>query len=117
MPRVETQFSFNMAQWAFCARLPAAALYGKGSYFAVDPVYSARRYATPDENGHKRMFLARVLVGDFTQGKHDLITPPNKSADNSTDLYDSVTDRVTNPTMFVVFTDSQAYPEYLITFK
>lgn len=117
MPRVEAQFSLDMAQWSFCTHLSAAALYGKGTYFAVDPVYSANRYATPDESGHKRMYLARVLVGDFTQGKRDLIKPPNKGLHNSTDLYDSVTDKASNPTMFVVYNDSQAYPEYLITFK
>ncbi|XP_075881704.1 protein mono-ADP-ribosyltransferase PARP14-like isoform X2 [Nelusetta ayraudi] len=94
-----------------------AAMFGKGTYFAVDPKYSANGYAAPDTSGHKRMYLARVLVGDFTPGKAGLITPPNKSSVNSTDLYDSVTDRATNPTMFVVFTDNQAYPEYLITFQ
>lgn len=92
-------------------------MYGKGTYFAVDPQYSASGYAAADSSGHKRMYLARVLVGDYTQGKSGLITPPNKSSGNNTDLYDSVTDNAANPTMFVVFTDNQAYPEYLITFK
>lgn len=96
---------------------PAAAVYGKGTYFAVDPKYSANGYAAPDSSGHKRMYLARVLVGDFTQGKAGMITPPNKGLGNSPDLYDSVTDSATKPTMFVVFKDNQAYPEYLITFK
>lgn len=35
----------------------------------------------------------------------------------STDLYDSGVDKTPNPTMFVVFHATQAYPEYLITFK
>ncbi|XP_038559136.1 protein mono-ADP-ribosyltransferase PARP14-like [Micropterus salmoides] len=92
------------------------AMYGNGSYFAVDPGYSANGYAKPDAKGHKRMYLARVLVGDFTQGKGGIITPPAKSSSNSTDLYDSVVDQTANPTMFVIFNDIQAYPEYLITF-
>uniref|UniRef100_A0A3P8NU03 Poly [ADP-ribose] polymerase n=1 Tax=Astatotilapia calliptera TaxID=8154 RepID=A0A3P8NU03_ASTCA len=92
-----------------------AAMYGNGSYFAADPCYSAGNYATPNTNGHKRMYQARVLVGDYTQGQKGMITPPPKSG-SASDLYDSVTDDAANPTMFVVFNDIQAYPEYLITF-
>ncbi|XP_047660504.1 protein mono-ADP-ribosyltransferase PARP14-like [Tachysurus fulvidraco] len=90
------------------------AVYGNGVYFAVDPSYSARGYARPDMNGHKRMYLARVLVGDFTTGKAGLLTPPAKNSAR-TDQYDSVTDP--SQTMFVIFHDVNAYPEYLITFQ
>ncbi|XP_016089355.1 poly [ADP-ribose] polymerase 14-like isoform X2 [Sinocyclocheilus grahami] len=92
------------------------AMYGNGSYFAVDPNYSAQGYSKPDVNGRKRMYLARVLVGDFTKGKGGLPVPPAKSS-NSADLYNSVTDNMNKPTMFVIFNDVQAYPEYLITFQ
>ncbi|XP_051540797.1 protein mono-ADP-ribosyltransferase PARP14-like isoform X3 [Myxocyprinus asiaticus] len=92
------------------------AMYGNGTYFAVDPSYSAQGYSKPDVNGVKRMYLARVLVGDFTQGKQGLAIPPAKSS-NSVDLYNSVTDNPKNPSMFVIFSDVQAYPEYIITFK
>ncbi|XP_027872328.1 protein mono-ADP-ribosyltransferase PARP14-like [Xiphophorus couchianus] len=91
------------------------AMYGKGSYFAVDPAYSAGSYAQPDNTGHKRMYQARVLVGDYTQGRSNMIAPPAKSG-NAADLYDSVTDKPNNSSMFIVFNDIQAYPEYLITF-
>uniref|UniRef100_A0A3B3BS18 Poly [ADP-ribose] polymerase n=1 Tax=Oryzias melastigma TaxID=30732 RepID=A0A3B3BS18_ORYME len=91
------------------------AMFGKGSYFAVDPAYSAQNYAQPDNQGLKRMYQARVLVGDFTHGNPSLIVPPSKSG-QSADLYDSVADNKNPPSMFVVFNDIQAYPEYLITF-
>lgn len=103
----------GLTLFSFCS---VGAMYGNGSYFAVDPVYSARGYAKPDANGHKRMYLARVLVGDFTKGRNGMITPPSKSIGNAADLYDSVADNNANPTMFVIFNDVQAYPEYLITF-
>ncbi|XP_058268081.1 protein mono-ADP-ribosyltransferase PARP14-like isoform X2 [Hemibagrus wyckioides] len=90
------------------------AMYGNGVYFAVDPCYSAQGYAKPDQKGHKRMYLARVLVGDFTTGKAGLLTPPDKKS-TGTEQYDSVTDP--NQTMFVIFHDVYAYPEYLITFQ
>ncbi|XP_033829096.1 protein mono-ADP-ribosyltransferase PARP14-like [Periophthalmus magnuspinnatus] len=91
-----------------------AAMYGKGSYFAVDPAYSAQGYSAPDAKGHKRLYVALVLVGEYTTGQGGMITPPAKNGPS--DLYDSVTDRVPNPSMFIIFNDVQAYPQYLITF-
>ncbi|XP_037535922.1 protein mono-ADP-ribosyltransferase PARP14 [Nematolebias whitei] len=91
------------------------AMYGKGSYFAVNPAYS-QNYAQVDTQGHRNMYQAQVLVGDYTQGMKGMISPPAKSG-NAADLYDSVTDNLNTPTMFVIFNDIQAYPEYLITFS
>ncbi|XP_066431375.1 protein mono-ADP-ribosyltransferase PARP14-like [Eleutherodactylus coqui] len=95
-----------------------AAYYGNGTYFAVNSNYSAHdQYSKPDANGLKYMYLARVLVGEFCAGKQGMVAPPAKNPSNSTDLYDSVTDNPARPTMFVIFHDIQAYPEYLITFR
>ncbi|NWX20438.1 PAR14 polymerase, partial [Aegotheles bennettii] len=94
-----------------------AANYGNGTYFAVDASYSAHdTYSKPDVNGKKYMYLARVLVGEYSQGTQGSITPAPKSASNSVDLFDSSTDNVMTPSMFIIFNDIQAYPEYLITF-
>ncbi|XP_029795296.1 protein mono-ADP-ribosyltransferase PARP14 isoform X2 [Suricata suricatta] len=94
-----------------------AVAYGKGTYFAVTARYSANDiYSRPDRNGKKHMYYVRVLTGTYTNGNQSLIVPPPKNPDNPTDLYDSVTDCVNNPGLFVVFYDYQAYPEYLITF-
>lgn len=95
-----------------------AAAYGKGTYFAVDACYSAKdKYSRPDSNGRKHVYVARVLTGDYALGHKGLITPPAKNPSNSTDLFDSVVDNIQHPTLFVVFSDNQAYPEYLITFR
>ncbi|NWV70076.1 PAR14 polymerase, partial [Malurus elegans] len=94
-----------------------AANFGNGTYFAVNANYSAHdTYSKPDANGKKYMYLARVLVGEYSQGIRGSITPASKNAGNSVDLFDSSTDNVTHPSMFVIFNDIQAYPEYLITF-
>ncbi|XP_051643668.1 protein mono-ADP-ribosyltransferase PARP14 [Manacus candei] len=95
-----------------------AAAIGNGTYFAAHASYSAQnQYSVPDVNGKKHMYLARVLTGEYCAGKAGLITPPPKNPADPTDLYDSVVDNVSNPTVFVIFNDIQAYPEYLITFK
>ena len=61
------------------------------------------------------MFMAKVLVGEYTTGSRYSKTPPKKG--NGTDLYDSVVDNIRKPSIFVVFPDTQSYPEYLISFK
>ncbi|XP_069496717.1 protein mono-ADP-ribosyltransferase PARP14-like [Ambystoma mexicanum] len=95
-----------------------AACYGNGTYFAVNANYSASNtYSKPDATGMKYMYLTRVLTGMFSTGSQGIVTPPAKTVQDPTDLYDSVTDNVTHPAMFVIFNDVQAYPEYLISFK
>ncbi|XP_036099522.1 protein mono-ADP-ribosyltransferase PARP15-like isoform X3 [Molossus molossus] len=95
-----------------------AVAHGKGTYFAVDAKYSADdTYSRPDSNGRKHIYVVRVLTGVYTLGHKGLITPPSKNPYNPTDLFDSVTDNIQHPKLFVVFFDNQAYPEYLITFR
>uniref|UniRef100_A0A8C0UHN7 Poly [ADP-ribose] polymerase n=2 Tax=Cyanistes caeruleus TaxID=156563 RepID=A0A8C0UHN7_CYACU len=94
-----------------------AANFGNGTYFAVNASYSANDlYSRPDVNGRKYMYLARVLVGEYSLGKKGSITPAQKNMSNSVDLFDSSTDNMRQPSMFIIFNDIQAYPEYLITF-
>jgi len=91
-------------------------VYGQGVYFAKEWWKSAEdKYSPPDDHGHRRIYQARVLTGDYTVGKPEYIDAPLKP--NSQVLrYDSVVNDEQNPQLFVIFKDSQAYPEYLITF-
>nr|XP_019961820.1 PREDICTED: poly [ADP-ribose] polymerase 14-like isoform X1 [Paralichthys olivaceus] len=92
-----------------------AARLGKGVYFAVNAGYSASSFSPPDASGLKRLYVARVLTGQYTVGSPTMKAPPPRGADRP-DCFDSVVDNQQSPTMFVVFHDDQAYPEYLITF-
>ncbi|KAG8006072.1 Poly [ADP-ribose] polymerase 14 [Nibea albiflora] len=95
-----------------------ATAYGQGTYFAVKASYSANpTYSRPAADGTQLMFVARVLTGIYTQGRSDMKVPPPRSYLQSDDRYDSVVNRRDNPSMYVVFHDNQAYPDYLITFK
>lgn len=60
------------------------------------------------------MFLAQVLVGEFTRGQSSLVRPPAKN--NNQSFYDSCVDNETNPAIFVVFEKFQVYPEYIIEY-
>ena len=77
---------------------------------------AANTYAVPDANGNKHVYLSRVLTGDFTVGNQTLIVPPAKVTGTQT-RYDSVVDNQVAPAVFVIFNDTQAYPEYLVIFK
>ena len=91
-----------------------ATYYGEGSYFAVNASYSASQtYSPPDTNGKRHIYLARVLTGEFTLASPNMKDPPAK--DNHS-KYDSVVNNMANPAMYVVFYDTQAYPEHLIEF-
>uniref|UniRef100_UPI0037E878B3 protein mono-ADP-ribosyltransferase PARP12-like n=1 Tax=Semicossyphus pulcher TaxID=241346 RepID=UPI0037E878B3 len=88
--------------------------YGKGSYFAKDASYS-NRYANVNRHLKKTMFVALVLVGEYTKGSSSYVRPPPKG-DGKT-LYDSCVDRESNPSIYVVFEKQQIYPEYLISYS
>ncbi|XP_053199088.1 protein mono-ADP-ribosyltransferase PARP14-like [Scomber japonicus] len=95
-----------------------ATAYGLGTYFAVHASYSAHpTYSKPATDGTQLMFVARVLTGIYTQGRSDMRVPPPLNDQQPHERYDSVVDKMDNPSMYVVFHDNQAYPDYLITFK
>ena len=97
----------------------AAAVFGKGVYFAARANYSAqRKYAVPDESGYQYMFICNVIVGMYTKGDKTMkIAPPLDPDRNKHLLFDTLVDNLTNPNIYVAMSDSQAYPEYLVTFK
>lgn len=92
------------------------AMYGNGVYFASRASYSMG-YTTPNSDGLRHMYLARVVVGFYALGHKGLLVPPPLSTQQPEVLFDSVVDNTANPNVFVVFRDSQCYPEYLITLR
>jgi hypothetical protein len=89
--------------------------FGNGVYFARDASYSMGYAQSTGHYGQKHMYLARVLTGLHAQGRKGMIVPPK---DHSDVLYDSVANSTGHDAnIFVVFYDSQCYPEYLITFQ
>ncbi|XP_038616010.1 LOW QUALITY PROTEIN: protein mono-ADP-ribosyltransferase PARP10 [Tachyglossus aculeatus] len=94
-----------------------AALYGQGVYFAAQAGLSVQdQYSPCDARGYKAVFVARVLTGEYTAGKAGLRAPPLRQGPGSAPLrYDSVVDCPRQPSIFVIFHDTQAVPAFLIT--
>mgnify|MGYP002803931348 FL=1 len=92
--------------------------YGHGVYFARDASYSMS-YASRQLSGSlPKMYMAKVLVGEYTSGAKGMKAPPLKNDPNNPGLrYDSVVDHPSNPSMYIIFQDNQYYPEYLLTMR
>lgn len=88
-------------------------------YFAAAAALSVReRYSPPSANGTKYIFVAKVLTGEFTVGRPGLKAPPLRDQAGTgapPRRYDSVVDNPQRPGIFVIFNDTQAYPQYLIS--
>lgn len=93
-----------------------ATAIGQGVYFATQAWYSDQStYSPADKQGWKRMYRCLVLSGKTTQGRSDMRVPPPIDKNKPHILYDSVSDG--GQSMFVIFNDTQAYPEHIITYK
>lgn len=78
-----------------------------GSYFSKDAKFS---HSYTSQSGVRSMFVCRVLVGDYTEGKSSYVRPPPKETGGSI-FYDSCVDNIQDPNVFVVFEKYQVYPE------
>ena len=64
------------------------------------------------------MYYTSVLTGEYTKGNSSMKIPPSKNDPNNPSLhYDTTVDNPNDPSIFVTYYDSQAYPEYLVTFQ
>ncbi|XP_061447078.1 uncharacterized protein LOC133367184 [Rhineura floridana] len=109
-----TENWYSIHEIGFKSACRSVGIYGQGIYFAVEAGRAAF-YAKPDPQGHRYMFQARVLTGEFDHGNDKMVLPPIKQGGK--DRYDSLVDVLIKPTIFVTFFDDHAYPEYLITFS
>ncbi|VDI03290.1 E3 ubiquitin-protein ligase mind-bomb [Mytilus galloprovincialis] len=92
------------------------ALFGRGTYFATDAKYSDL-YAQADQDGHKFMFLVKVLAGKTCIGRPEYLRPPPQDTKNpNSPLFDSCVDNEKNPRIYCAFHDTQYYPEHLIEY-
>ncbi|XP_052771500.1 protein mono-ADP-ribosyltransferase PARP14-like [Mya arenaria] len=93
--------------------------FGQGVYFASDASYSARSWMTGAGIGKKGyVFLVKALTGHLCPGKQGLrVLQPVDKAKDPLVMYDCAVDKLANPMEFVIFSDTQAYPAYLLTFS
>lgn len=87
------------------------AMYGKGTYFAVDAKVASQY------SDSKFLYFCKVLVGDTCQGLSHYVRPPPKDPKKPNEnFYDSCVDKQDNAKMYIIFKSEQVYPEYIITY-
>ena len=93
-------------------------MWGIANYFAVNASYSDK-YSYKIADGHKQMIYARVMIGDTItlEPKSSLRMPPPINPANPHDLYDSVRGYTAGSHVYMIYTNKQAYPAYLITYE
>ncbi|XP_025094641.1 uncharacterized protein LOC112564204 isoform X1 [Pomacea canaliculata] len=99
---------------SYCSKNDTAC--SQGVCFGVNSTYCANPFDFPPDpiTGHRYIYQCRVLVGYSVMGKHDMRFLPARLQHIH---YDSSTNKHSIPLYYVIFNDTQAYPEYLITFK
>ena len=63
IPSVINDICAQNLDWRLCG--VNGTKYGQGTYFERDASYSDK-FTIPDSSGYKYMFIAQVLVGQFT---------------------------------------------------
>ena len=93
-----------------------ATSYGQGVYFAKKLDYAAKdTYSVPTSSGKKYIYMARVLIGDICKGDSQMKHLPENPVNHLE--FDTAVDNIQDPKMFVVFRDTQAYPQFLMVLK
>ena len=105
------------SDFVLCIYILTATQFGQGVYFAVNSSYSVQtKYSPPDPlSGNRKVYQCKVLVGCSVEGHKLMRILPQRAGSNM--FYDSATNSIANPIMYVIFNDTQAYPEYMVTFR
>ncbi|XP_056005276.1 protein mono-ADP-ribosyltransferase PARP14-like isoform X3 [Ostrea edulis] len=104
-------YGFNRS---YCGDNAGEPWFGRGVYFANDASYSARDWVSaPDSSRKKKMYQAKVITGHFCKGQKGMRYLPERMTGVN---YDCAVNDANNPLEFVIFNDTQAYPEYCIEF-
>ena len=109
-------------EWGFDMRHSNPGMWGNGLYFAVNAQYSLSGYAYKNKDGTRSIFYVRVAIGDDIQmpSNRSYKFPPEKTAiagNFAVERYDSIKGNTGGSDIYIVYENSRAYPDYLITFE
>ena len=63
------------------------------------------------------MFLASVLIGDGVEGNSSMQRPPPRDPATPWLIYDCTVDKLPDPTIYVIYDNTQCYPQFLVEYK
>ena len=86
---------------------------GPGHYFTSNASLCLK-WCTKNSVESRFLLVCQVLLGTYTQGSANTQTRPRRENGK---FYDSLVDKITEPTVFVVSDVDQCYPAYIIEFS
>jgi hypothetical protein len=96
-------------------------MWGSGIYFAVNASYSNDYAFQNASDGSKSFFYAKVAIGQTIKldPNNKIRVPPLKPNQNGKleESFDSIQGFTNNSDIFIIYENSRAYPQYLITYK
>ncbi|MES1912249.1 MAG: hypothetical protein MHM6MM_004556 [Cercozoa sp. M6MM] len=118
----------SIASQGFLRQLRQHTVYGAGSYFSLHPdtalSYAVRRAQSRTEPAEQGLsiecscILSRVLVGEYALGRSFMLSPPRTNeGPHDNQLHDSTVNSVLSPSVFVSYSDDQAFPEFVVQLR
>lgn len=95
------------------SRLVMPNLFGPGHYFTSNASLCLQ-WCTKNSVESRFLLVCHVLLGTYTEGSSNTQTRPRRENGK---FYDSLVDKITEPTVFVVSDVNQCYPAYIIEFS
>jgi hypothetical protein len=108
----------TIQRFGFDTRVAEDGAFGIGLYFGVHARFcdSGRCLQHPD--GSKDVLVCRATLGETTKGAKSIRRPPPRDPKKPTlELYNSCTDDKDPHELYVLFANSQVYPDYVVTYK
>jgi hypothetical protein len=96
----------NITSGGFKPSLNRRSTYGNGVYFSTRAIYS-KQYSIFRSSEMEYMFVCDVAVGKTAKGRANTNIP---------DKFDSFTDNLEQPDMYIVNKTEAAYPRYIVAF-
>ena len=106
----------TICKFGFDTRVAESGAFGIGLYFGVKAAYCDSGRCLQNADKTKEVFVCRASLGDVAKGANGFRRPPPKDPKKPTmELFDSCHD--SDPaTLYVLFNNSQAYPEYIVKY-
>ena len=104
-------------------RHSSVGMWGCGIYFAVNASYSKDNYAHKKSDNTRSIIFARVALGDVIElpKNNSYRLPPEKQVGQgkkfAVQRYDSIKGNTRRTDIYIIYENSRAYPEYIVTFK
>lgn len=105
-------------KFGFDTRIAEDGLFGIGLYFGVHASFCDSGRCLKYPNGSKDVLVCRATLGESTLGAKTIRRPPPRDPKKPTlELYNSCTDAKDPHELYVLFTSSQVYPEYIVRYQ